>query len=172
MNNLRFIREISKFRQQWPVRTLQRTMAQKVDTKASKQRTQTDEEVDNEPIKFFGSQAATWRAKDTRSGGSDEHLWYQPYVISASLAVFLLYFCVLREESDIDLKLEGSLFEHVQGLEEVQLTMNYKYNKENGLDNKEVIQRLSALGIDVKLLDAEIAQEDNKIMKKVKQKVE
>ncbi|XP_037816825.1 uncharacterized protein LOC119607118 [Lucilia sericata] len=159
MNNLRLIREISKFRQ-WPVRTLQRTMAQKAETKtsASKQRTQTEEDVDNEPIKFFGSQAATWRAKDTRSGGSDEHLWYQPYVISASLAVFLLYFCVLREESDIDLKLEGSLFEHVQGLEEVQLTMNYKYNKENGLDNKEVIKRLSDLGIDVKLLDAEIAQ--------------
>lgn len=111
-------------------------------------------EENNKPIQYFGSDAAVWRAKNTRSGGSDEHLWYQPYVISASLAIFLLYFCVLREESDIDLKLEGNLYEHVQGLEEVQLTMNYKYNKENGLDNREVIKRLNELGIDVKLLDA------------------
>uniref|UniRef100_A0A1L8EBU5 Uncharacterized protein n=1 Tax=Haematobia irritans TaxID=7368 RepID=A0A1L8EBU5_HAEIR len=130
----------------------QRLMAQKVSDTNRKQ--SGESEVNNEPIKYFGSDAASWRAKDTRSGGSDEHLWYQPYVISGSLAIFLLYFCILREESDIDLKLEGNLFEHVKGLEEVQLTMNYKYNKENGLDNREVIKRLSELGIDVKLLDA------------------
>ncbi|KAM7343077.1 uncharacterized protein ACRADG_010224 [Cochliomyia hominivorax] len=160
MNNLRFIKELGKLKP-WPALTNihRRCLAQKMDNKSSAgKRSQTEEELDNEPIKFFGSQAATWRAKDTRSGGSDEHLWYQPYVISASLAVFLLYFCVFREESDIDLKLEGSLFEHVQGLEEVQLTMNYKYNKENGLDNKEVIQRLKELGIDVNLLDAKISE--------------
>ncbi|XP_065367894.1 uncharacterized protein LOC135960517 [Calliphora vicina] len=158
MNNLRFIKELSKFRQ-WPALTLHRCMAQKVETKASgTKRPQAEEEEDNEPIKFFGSRAASWRAKDTRSGGSDEHLWYQPYVISASLGIFLLYFCVLREESDIDIKLEGNLFEHVKGLEEVQLTMNYKYNKENGLDNKEVIERLKDLGIDVNLLDTKLAE--------------
>ncbi|XP_017072769.1 uncharacterized protein LOC108109009 [Drosophila eugracilis] len=113
--------------------------------------------ISNEPIKFFGSQAATWRAKDTRSGGSDESLWYQPYVISASLAVFLLYFCALREESDIDLRLEGNLYDHVSGLEEVQLTVNYKYNKEHGLDTKEQETRLRELGIDLRQLDAKLA---------------
>ncbi|EDV59560.1 uncharacterized protein LOC6542714 [Drosophila erecta] len=116
-----------------------------------------DDMVSNEPIKFFGSQAATWRAKDTRSGGSDETLWYQPYVISASLAVFLLYFCALREESDIDLRLEGNLYDHVSGLEEVQLTVNYKYNKEHGLDTKEQERRLRELGIDLGQLDAKLA---------------
>ncbi|XP_043640952.1 uncharacterized protein LOC122611708 [Drosophila teissieri] len=118
---------------------------------------QKDDMVSNEPIKYFGSQAATWRAKDTRSGGSDESLWYQPYVISVSLAVFLLYFCALREESDIDLRLEGNLYEHVSGLEEVQLTVNYKYNKEHGLDTKEQERRLRELGIDLGQLDAKLA---------------
>ncbi|XP_013114682.1 uncharacterized protein LOC106092383 [Stomoxys calcitrans] len=132
----------------------QRLMAQKLGNTKTSSKTSPESEVNNEPIQYFGSDAASWRAKDTRSGGSDEHLWYQPYVISGSLAIFLLYFCVLREESDIDLKLEGNLYEHVHGLEEVQLTMNYKYNKENGLDNREVIKRLGELGIDVKLLDA------------------
>ncbi|KAH8392706.1 hypothetical protein KR200_011007, partial [Drosophila serrata] len=116
-----------------------------------------EEPISNEPIKFFGSQAATWRAKDTRSGGSDESLWYQPYVISASLAVFLLYFCWLREESDIDQRLEGDLYEHVSGLEEVQLTVNYKYNKEHGLDTKEQEKRLAELGVDLNQLNAKLA---------------
>ncbi|KAH8253788.1 hypothetical protein KR032_006853, partial [Drosophila birchii] len=116
-----------------------------------------EEPISNEPIKFFGSQAATWRAKDTRSGGSDESLWYQPYVISASLAVFLLYFCWLREESDIDQRLEGDLYEHVSGLEEVQLTVNYKYNKEHGLDTKEQEKRLAELGVDLGQLNAKLA---------------
>ncbi|KAH8259928.1 hypothetical protein KR038_010916, partial [Drosophila bunnanda] len=116
-----------------------------------------EEPISNEPIKFFGSQAATWRAKDTRSGGSDESLWYQPYVISASLGVFLLYFCWLREESDIDQRLEGDLYEHVSGLEEVQLTVNYKYNKEHGLDTKDQEKRLAELGVDLGQLNAKLA---------------
>ena len=108
--------------------------------------------INNEPINYFGSEAAKWKAKKTRSGGSDEHLWYQPYVISGSLAVFLIYFCVLREENDIDRKLQGNLYDHVDGLEEMQLALNYKYNKENGLDNTHVEQRMKELGIDAKQL--------------------
>ncbi|XP_036230147.1 uncharacterized protein [Bactrocera oleae] len=114
---------------------------------------QPSNESSNEPIKFFGSQAATWRARDTRSGGSEDMLWFQPYVISGSLAAFLLYFCVLREENDIDKRLEGNLFDQVTGLEEVQLTVNYKYNKDNGLDTSEIEKRLLELGVDIKLLD-------------------
>lgn len=118
---------------------------------------QREDPISNEPIQFFGSQAAAWRAKDTRSGGSDESLWYQPYVISASLGIFLIYFCVLREENDIDLRLEGSLYDHVSGLEEVQLTVNYRYNKEHGLDTKEQEQRLTELGVDLRQLDTKLA---------------
>ncbi|EDW74682.1 uncharacterized protein Dwil_GK19096 [Drosophila willistoni] len=115
------------------------------------------QQISNEPIKFFGSQAATWRARDTRSGGSDESLWYQPYVISASLAIFMFYFCYLREESDIDQRLDGNLYDHVSGLEEVQLTVNYRYNKEHGLDTKEQEKRLIELGVNIKELDAKLA---------------
>ncbi|XP_067633430.1 uncharacterized protein [Eurosta solidaginis] len=107
----------------------------------------------DDPINFFGSQAESWRARQTRSGGAEEALWFQPYVISASLTIFLLYFCVLREESDIDRKLEGNLFEHVNGLEEVQLMVNYKYYKDNGLDTTQLEKRLSELGIDIKQIN-------------------
>ncbi|KAL5288116.1 hypothetical protein ACFFRR_008771 [Megaselia abdita] len=109
-------------------------------------------EVKDEPIKFFGSKAASWKAKDTRSGKAEEMLWFQPYVVSGSLAVFLIYFCFLREENDIDRKLEGTLFEHIAGLEEVQLTMTYKHNLENNIDNSSIEKRLKELGVDPKLL--------------------
>lgn len=114
---------------------------------------QTSNESANEPIKYFGSQAATWRARDTRSGGSEDMVWFQPYVISGSLAAFLLYFCILREENDIDKRLQGNLFDQVPGLEEAQLTVNYKYNRENGLDTSEIEKRLLELGIDIRHLD-------------------
>jgi len=64
---------------------------------------------------------------------------------------------MLREESDIDLRLEGNLYDHVSGLEEVQLTVNYRYNKEHGLDTKEQEKRLIELGVDLKQLDAQLA---------------
>ncbi|KAL9886191.1 uncharacterized protein LOC119638679 [Glossina fuscipes] len=120
-------------------------------------RKSTEAEAIEEPIPFFGSHASVWRAKATRSGGADEYLWYQPYVISGSLAIFLLYFCVFREESDIDQKLDGDLFQHVKGLEEVQLTMNYKYNKEHGLDTKDIEKRLKELGVNITELNAKSA---------------
>ncbi|TMW44897.1 hypothetical protein DOY81_010022 [Sarcophaga bullata] len=78
MNNLRLIKEIFKFRQCPSMAVVQRCMAQKVQSKAGSTVEKPEEELNDEPIKFFGSQAATWRAKDTRSGGSDEHIGYQP----------------------------------------------------------------------------------------------
>lgn len=59
-----------------------------------------DPEVSSDPIKFIGSPAAAWQAKQGRAGAVDpsEIPWFQPYVVITSVAVFLLYFCVFREE--------------------------------------------------------------------------
>ncbi|XP_034106355.1 uncharacterized protein LOC117569334 [Drosophila albomicans] len=150
---LRLLTKTRNFRSLLPISGV-RNYAQKLPGSSIK--SQDEEPISNEPIKFFGSQAATWRASESRSGGGDEALWYQPYVISASLAIFLVYFCILREESDIDLRLEGNLYDHVSGLEEVQLTVNYRYNKEHGLDTKEQEKRLTELGVDVRQLDSQL----------------
>lgn len=104
-----------------------------------------EQHVLDEPMAFFGSVAASWRARDGHSGGQEGALWYQPYVISGSLAVFLLYFCVFREENDVDQKLDGSLFDHVAGLEVIQLKLAYDYNKEHGLPTADLERRLIEL---------------------------
>lgn len=102
----------------------------------------------DEPIKFFGSDAAKWTAQQTRSGRQNEEtLWYQPYVIMGSVLVFMIYFCVLREESDVDGELNKSLYDRIDGMEEIQLRIVHKYNAENKVDNGTIEARMKELNI-------------------------
>lgn len=108
----------------------------------------------DEPIKFFGSEAANWKAQDTRRGGQgvagDKNIpWFQPYVVMASVTVFMIYFCVLREENDVDGELGRSLYDRVDGLEEIQLKIVHKYNVENQIDNSQIETRMKELAITV-----------------------
>lgn len=59
--------------------------------------------------------------------------------------MFLIYFCILREENDIDEKLEGSLYDHVEGLEETQLILSYNFNKEHGMPTEALEKRIAEL---------------------------
>ncbi|XP_053688530.1 uncharacterized protein LOC128737819 [Sabethes cyaneus] len=107
--------------------------------------------VKDESIKYFGSSAASWKAENTRSGlVNDDSPWYQPYVVLASVAVFLIYFCILREENDIDRDLERSLYDRMPWLEHKQLILSYHLNKENGLSTIDIEQRMKELGIEIK----------------------
>ncbi|XP_012279105.1 uncharacterized protein LOC105699003 [Orussus abietinus] len=60
-----------------------------------------DEDLDA-PIKYSTSEAATWEAKHSLRNVDDDTLWYQSHVVTVSVAVFLIYFLMLREENDID----------------------------------------------------------------------
>lgn len=104
----------------------------------------------DKPIQYFNSPASRWKAEHTRSGHVKQDMpWFQPYVVIASTAVFLIYFCILREENDIDRGLEKSLYEHVPGLEEKQLVLSYHYNKEHGLSTIAIEQRMKELGLEL-----------------------
>lgn len=65
------------------------------------------------PVKFSESPASGWKASYSRQGVNKEDIaaWFQPYVILGSISAFLLYFCVLREESDIDDMLSLTLYD-------------------------------------------------------------
>ncbi|KAL6260022.1 hypothetical protein P5V15_009928 [Pogonomyrmex californicus] len=68
-----------------------------------------DDDETNRPIKYSTSKAAAMRIDEYRDPYGDTVPWYQGYVVSLSLAVFLGYFCILREENDIDLLLYTDL---------------------------------------------------------------
>lgn len=65
--------------------------------------------------------------------------------MSASIAIFLIYFCILREENDVDEKLSMSLYDRIDGLEEHQLEASIQYNRANGLSTLELENRLKEL---------------------------
>ncbi|XP_035001035.1 protein CCSMST1 [Hippoglossus stenolepis] len=75
-----------------------------------------EDEVKNEPIKFSTSKAShrTWKV-DRSLGSQYERPWWKVLPISLVLTGFLLW-CVLREETDIDVQLEKQLYEHLPGL--------------------------------------------------------
>lgn len=101
------------------------------------------------PLKYIGSNAGSWAAQQSRSGPKAQGVWYQPYVVALSVTIFMIYFCILREENDIDLELQKSLYDRIEGLEETQLRIRHKYNLENGLDVKDIEARLQELGAKV-----------------------
>ena len=58
----------------------------------------------------------------------------------------MLYFFVLREENDIDVKLsQGTLYDHIEGLEKQQIEACIKTYEERGLDTRELRARLEIL---------------------------
>lgn len=98
------------------------------------------------PVQYSKSKAYKWKAEETRSGGHlEDSPWYQPYIVSGSLTVFLLYFCVFREENDIDEELGKSLYDRIEGLEERQLQTALKYNVDHGKDTSSLETRLLEL---------------------------
>lgn len=111
---------------------------------------ETTPEVNNEPLKFIGSDAHKFKAKQIRLGSlnPDEIPWFQTYSVCGSVAIFLIYFCILREENDIDAHLGRSIFDSVPNLEKSTLITLYKYNLEHGIDNTDVIKRMLQIGID------------------------
>lgn len=106
---------------------------------------QSEEENLDKPVKFSTSPAAKWKAKTSRTGERQPRLWYEPYVVSGSLAIFLLYFLFLREESDIDQEFSKSLYSRIEGLEEQQLRLALEFNKERGLSGGEIEDRLKEI---------------------------
>ena len=70
------------------------------------------------------------------------------YSVVGSVAIFLIYFCALREENDIDAKLSKPIFDSVPHLEKSTLITLYKYNLEKNIDNTDVIKRMLQIGLD------------------------
>lgn len=98
----------------------------------------------NDPFKYFGSKAEEVRATPQ----PPPHPEYSPYIISASLAVFMIYFCILREENDIDESLGRDLFDHF-GDESSRLKKAYDYNIKHKLPTHEIVSRLREIGAPV-----------------------
>ncbi|KAG8194685.1 hypothetical protein JTE90_028000 [Oedothorax gibbosus] len=89
----------------------------------------------DEPIKFSTSKAGEWQARYTSQG--KDHFKYpksQSTIIVFSLTCFMVYFCMLREENDLDDWLRNIETEVPLKLEEGQLRQQIKEGKLAHLD--------------------------------------
>ncbi|CAH2037987.1 unnamed protein product, partial [Iphiclides podalirius] len=100
---------------------------------------------ENEPIKFTTSGAAAKKPIQPVKRVKIDMPWYQPYCVIVSVAIFLIYFCVLREENDMDLEFDKTLYDRIKGLEKQQLLLAYRHNKENGKSVEDIEKRLKEI---------------------------
>ncbi|GIY51069.1 DDE_Tnp_IS1595 domain-containing protein [Caerostris darwini] len=62
-----------------------------------------EDAIKDEPIKFSSSEAGQWKSSYSFRGPKHlERPRIQPLVVVMSLTAFMVYFCVLREENDLD----------------------------------------------------------------------
>lgn len=100
------------------------------------------QENENQPVKFSTSPAAKTTVAPVMRKTKTDMPWYQPYSVLASVTVFMIYFCILREENEVDLEFNKTLYERIHGLEKEQLLQSYRYNKENGKSVEDIEKRL------------------------------
>lgn len=98
----------------------------------------------DEPLQYFGTEVEKIRSTPAPPPRPE----YSPYIVHVSLMVFLIYFCMLREENDIDDLLKRDLFDHF-GEEASRLKKAYDYNIKHNLPTTEIVNRLRELGAPV-----------------------
>jgi len=98
----------------------------------------------DKPIKFSTSDASKHHAYDTFFRESNAP-WYQSHCITLSIAVFLLYFCVLREENDVDEELGKTLWQRIPTLRDDSLQSQIRAGKLAGTDVSKLEQELDDL---------------------------
>lgn len=126
-----------------PLDPYKRTFATKVPDTSDKP------EIPDKPIDYLQSPAASWKAQYSSAGLYDNAPWQEMWSILFSVTIFMVYFCILREENDIDERMKKPLYDMVPGLEEQNLLMIHKYNIEQNVDNKPIETRMRELGMDV-----------------------
>ncbi|XP_063697959.1 uncharacterized protein LOC134828899 [Culicoides brevitarsis] len=138
-----FVRNLTRTRNFWPqarIASFSRPFASKTPDK--------EDHDPDKPLEYLQSKAASWKAQD-----STQYKNVAPeiemYSIIFSVAVFMIYFCYLREENDVDETISRPLFDSVPGLEVSSLLVMHKYNFDNQKSNKEIEARMREIGIDV-----------------------
>ena len=104
-------------------------------------------EDNDRPVQFSKSPAFKHRPGLSYEVEEDkDKLWYEPHVIMASLAAFMIYFFILREENDIDERLGGkSLDAQLRSYEIDELKKTIASCKIKEVNTRELEDRLDEL---------------------------
>ncbi|RXG60815.1 hypothetical protein Avbf_03885 [Armadillidium vulgare] len=117
--------------------------------------TDATEEIDlNEPVKFSTSKAASWNSHRiylTPIGlGENVRPTYELFFMTFSMGIFLLYFLALREENDIDIKIDLEMHDRENSFKRKELQACIRIFKKKGKETKhleEMLKQLEALKV-------------------------
>ncbi|KAB7498314.1 hypothetical protein Anas_02958 [Armadillidium nasatum] len=117
--------------------------------------TDATEEIDlNEPVKFSTSKAASWNSHRiylTPIGlGENVRPSYELFFLTSSMGIFFLYFFVLREENDIDIKIDLEMYDRENSFKRKELEACIRIFKKKGKETKhleEMLKQLEALKV-------------------------
>eukprot|EP00088_Acartia_fossae_P039000 TRINITY_DN40562_c0_g1_i1.p1 TRINITY_DN40562_c0_g1~~TRINITY_DN40562_c0_g1_i1.p1 ORF type:complete len:188 (-),score=30.04 TRINITY_DN40562_c0_g1_i1:190-723(-) len=121
------------------------------------------EQEDLKPVKF--TQSGAYRMNPEYATAikpqGDKQPLYQSIMVPFSVIVFMIYFFILREENDMDDMILGtSLFDRVEGLEKTQIEVCIAHYEKNGLDTRDLKERLAELQAIEEAEDARIKAEE------------
>ncbi|CAD5112869.1 DgyrCDS2081 [Dimorphilus gyrociliatus] len=107
--------------------------SQAINIRRTEQRAKHAGAENDNPVNYTSSPAHSHKSYDTFFPQQKyDRPWYQPISVLVSTAAFLIYFLVLREENDLDDRVQRSLYEHFPSMEESQLKTYIDYEKEKG----------------------------------------
>jgi len=86
--------------------------------------TEIEDDEYEKPIQYSTTKAFNMKTDEYRLGQFDDAPWYQSHCVFLSIVAFLTYFCILREENDIDLLLDSNLDESLKRVEKQKLTQS------------------------------------------------
>jgi len=104
------------------------------------------DDLKKKPVRFTTSPA--YNLDPNRSAMptvGDDTPWFQGPLVAFSLACFLIYFTMLREENDVDEQLSGRLYDRVDGLEKASILNKINYNKQYDIDSTDLYKRLKEI---------------------------
>lgn len=74
---------------------------------------------DDKPVVYSTSKAAQWKAEQSFRPPRRDVPDAQRWSVMASLVAFMVYFCILREENDLDQSLVRPLSDSIPGIDKV-----------------------------------------------------
>lgn len=131
-----------------------------------------DEMPNDNPVKFSGSKAdydSDSSFRPVPSGAPS----YQPICVLLSLAAFLTYFLILREENDIDAYLSNNVNIYMDPYgEAVQLQKQLKRELQQGKDTTRTVERLTRVKAIISTRQGDTASLDASLKRIEKAKLE
>lgn len=118
-----------------------KSLIARISTAVTKQKSE-----ESQPYPFMSKMRENkHRVADTFKAPETDRWKYQPFIMLGCTAIFLFYFCIWRDEHDVDIAISKYMYQAIPGLEEQDLRRSIAKAKKRGQDTLLYEKRLEEL---------------------------